>query len=764
MGKRLIPPENGAVEEVALREALEERYLAYALSTIMNRALPDARDGLKPVHRRILYGMRLLRLDPGQAFKKSAKVVGDVMGNFHPHGDQAIYDALVRLAQDFAQRYPLVDGQGNFGNVDGDNAAAMRYTEARLTEVARLLIDGIDEDTVDFRGTYDGTNQEPVVLPAAFPNLLANGSQGIAVGMATSIPPHNAAELCDAALFLIDNPKARSKTLLKYVKGPDFPTGGIIVDTPETIAEAYNTGRGSFRVRARWKQEDTGRGTYVIVITEIPWLVQKSRLVEKLAELINEKKLPLVADVRDESAEDIRLVIEPRSRSVDAELMMESLFKLTELESRIPLNMNVLVKGRIPQVLGLAEALREWLDHRREVLLRRSRHRLAEIEHRLEVLGGFLVAYLNLDKVIKIIRKEDEPKPVLMKTFKITDVQADAILNMRLRNLRKLEEMEIRAEEKALREEHAKLKALIGSTAQQWKTIAGQIKEIREKFGPKTDIGKRRTTFGIAPAHDEAAIEEAMVVREPITVVVSEKGWIRALRNHVTDFSGVSFKTDDALKFAFPTETTAKVMIFGSNGRFYTLDASKLPGGRGHGEPVRLFIDLENADVVAALAYQGGRKFLVASHQGNGFVVAEDECLGTTRKGKQVLNLKAPDKAAAMTTVDGELAAAIGANRKMVIFALNQVPEMGRGRGVRLQRYKEKGLSDVTTFTADAGLSWTDTAGRSFTLPMKELKDWRGNRADAGRIAPKGFPKNNKFRSLPSNGKAAAEADADADE
>ena len=761
MGKRLIPPEKGAVEEVALREALEERYLAYALSTIMNRALPDARDGLKPVHRRILYGMRLLRLDPGAAFKKSAKVVGDVMGNFHPHGDQAIYDALVRLAQDFAQRYPLVDGQGNFGNVDGDNAAAMRYTEARLTEVARLLIDGIDEDTVDFRGTYDGTNQEPVVLPAAFPNLLANGSQGIAVGMATSIPPHNAAELCDAALFLIDNPKARSKTLLKYVKGPDFPTGGIIVDTPETIAEAYNTGRGSFRVRARWKQEDTGRGTYVIVITEIPWLVQKSRLVEKLAELINEKKLPLVADVRDELAEDIRLVIEPRSRSVDAELMMESLFKLTELESRIPLNMNVLVKGRVPQVLGLAEALREWLDHRREVLLRRSNHRLAEIEHRLEMLGGYLVAYLNLDKVIKIIRTQDEPKPVLMKTFKLTDVQADAILNMRLRNLRKLEEMEIRAEDKALREERTKLKALVASPAQQWKTISGQIKEIREKFGPKTDIGKRRTTFGIAPAHDEAAIEEAMVVREPITVVVSEKGWIRALRGHVSDFSGVSFKTDDALKFAFPTETTAKVMIFGSNGRFYTLDASKLPGGRGHGEPVRLFIDLENADVVAALAYQGRRKFLVASHQGNGFVVAEDECLGTTRKGKQVLNLKAPDKAGAMTTVDGELAATIGGNRKMVIFPLNQVPEMGRGRGVRLQRYKEKGLSDVTTFTAEVGLTWNDAAGRSFTLPMKELKDWRGNRADAGRIAPKGFPKNNKFRSLPSSNGKAAEADTE---
>ena len=755
MGKRLIPPDKGEVEEVALREALEERYLAYALSTIMNRALPDARDGLKPVHRRILYGMRLLRLDPGAAFKKSAKVVGDVMGNFHPHGDQAIYDALVRLAQDFAQRYPLVDGQGNFGNVDGDNAAAMRYTEARLTEVARLLIDGIDEDTVDFRATYDGTNEEPVVLPAAFPNLLANGSQGIAVGMATSIPPHNAAELCDAALFLIDNPKARSRTLLKFVKGPDFPTGGIIVDTPETIAEAYNTGRGSFRVRARWKQEDTGRGTYVIVISEIPWLVQKSRLVEKLAELINEKKLPLVADVRDESAEDIRLVIEPRSRSVDAELMMESLFKLTELETRIPLNMNVLVKGRIPQVLGLTEALREWLDHRREVLLRRSKHRLTEIEHRLEVLGGYLVAYLNLDKVIKIIRKEDEPKPVLMKTFKLSDVQADAILNMRLRNLRKLEEMEIRAEDKALREERTKLKSLIGSTPQQWKTISAQIKELKNTFGPKTDLGRRRTTFGIAPAHDEAAIEEAMVVREPITVVVSEKGWIRALRGHVSDFSGVTFKTGDELKFAFPTETTAKILIFGGNGKFYTIEASKLPGGRGHGEPVRLYFDLEqDADVVAALAYQGGRKFLVASYGGNGFVVAEDECLGTTRKGKQVLNLKAPDKACAMTTVDGELVAAIGENRKMLIFALNQVPEMGRGRGVRLQRYREKGLSDVTTFKADDGLSWIDTAGRSFTLPMKELKDWRGNRSDAGRIAPKGFPKNNKFRNLPAGGKA----------
>jgi len=750
MGPRLIPPEKGAVEEVALREALEERYLAYALSTIMNRALPDARDGLKPVHRRILHVMRGLRLDPGAAFKKSAKVVGDVMGNFHPHGDQAIYDAMVRLAQDFAQRYPLVDGQGNFGNIDGDNAAAMRYTESRLTEVARLLLDGLDEDSVDFRPSYDGSNEEPVVLPAAFPNLLANGSQGIAVGMATSIPPHNAAELCDAALHLIETPAARSRTLLKYVKGPDFPTGAIIVDSAEALAEAYATGRGSFRVRAKWETEEGGRGTYVVVITEIPWLVQKSRLIEKIAELLNDKKLPLVADVRDESAEDVRIVIEPRARTVDAALMMESLFKLTELENRIPLNMNVLVKGRVPKVLGLAEALREWLDHRRDVLVRRSKYRLSQIEHRLEVLGGYLVAYLNLDKVIKIIRTEDEPKPVLMKTFKLTDVQADAILNMRLRNLRKLEEMEIRTEDKALRDEQKKLKSLVGSEDQQWKTIAGQIKETREKFGPKTALGKRRTAFAEAPEHDEAAIEEAMVVREPITVVVSEKGWVRALRGHVSDLSGVAFKQDDALKFAFPTETTAKVLIFGSNGRFYTIDASKLPGGRGHGEPLRLFIDLEqDADVVAAMAYDGGRKFLVASYAGNGFIVPEAEVLGTTRKGKQVLNLKAPDRAAAMTAVTGELVASVGENRKLLVFPIDQVPEMTKGRGVRLQRYLDKGLSDVTTFEAEKGLTWIDTAGRSFTLSLKELKDWRGDRAAAGRIRPDRFLTNNKFGAPP---------------
>ncbi len=533
MNKKVIPPSPEGVQEIALREALEERYLAYALSTIMHRALPDARDGLKPVHRRILYGMRLLRLDPGGAFKKSAKIVGDVMGNFHPHGDQAIYDALVRLAQDFASRYPLVDGQGNFGNVDGDNPAAYRYTEARLTEAARLLIDGIDEDAVDFRPSYDGVMQEPAVLPAAFPNLLANGSQGIAVGMATSVPPHNIAELCDAALYLIEQPNARSRTLLKYVQGPDFPTGGIVVDAAETIAEAYTTGRGSFRVRARWKTEETGRGTYLIVVTEIPYQVQKMRLIERIAELMNEKKLPLLADMRDESAEDVRIVFEPRSRSVDPALLMESLFKLTELENRIPLNMNVLIRGRIPKVVGLTEALTEWLTHRREVLQRRARYRLAQIEHRLEILGGYLVAYLNLDKVIKIIRNEDEPKPVLMKTFKLSEVQAEAILNMRLRNLRKLEEMEIRQEEKDLRIEKKSLEELLRSEKQQWKKVADQVREVRDTFGPKTPLGRRRTTFAEAPEHDEAAIEEALVEREPVTIVVSEKGWIRALRGQV---------------------------------------------------------------------------------------------------------------------------------------------------------------------------------------------------------------------------------------
>jgi topoisomerase-4 subunit A len=745
MGKRLIPPEPAEIHEVMLRDALEERYLAYALSTITGRALPDARDGLKPVHRRILYGMRLLRLDPGSALKKSAKIVGDVMGSYHPHGDQAIYDAMVRLAQDFSSRYPLVDGQGNFGNIDGDNPAAMRYTEARLTDVARLLLDGIDEDAVEFKPTYDNSGKEPVVLPGGFPNLLANGSQGIAVGMATSIPPHNAAELCEAALHLIDKPEAKSKSLLKWVKGPDFPTGGIVVDSKEDITEAYVTGRGSFRVRAKWEQEEGARGTWVIVITEIPYLVQKSRLVEKIAELLNEKKLPLVGDVRDESAEDIRLVIEPKSRAVDPELLMESLFRLTELENRIPLNLNVLIKGRIPRVVGLAEALREWLDHLREVLLRRSSYRKAQIENRLEVLGGYLIAYLNIDKVIKIIRTEDEPKPALIKAFKLTEVQADAILNMRLRSLRKLEEMEIRTEDKNLRGELKGIKGLLGSEAEQWSKIGEQVRKVRDLFGPKTPLGKRRTLFADAPEHDLAAIEEAFVEREPVTIVISEKGWVRTLKGHVADLSGLTFKTDDKLDHAFFAETTSKLLLFGTNGKFYSLDVAKLPGGRGHGEPIRMFIDLEqDAAIVSLFVNKGGRKFLVASGEGQGFIVNEDDCVGNTRKGKQVLNVEMPNEARAIASVAGDTIAVIGTNHKMVIFPIDQVPEMARGRGVRLQKYTSASLSDVAVFDSKAGLSWKDSAGREQSMTLKELSDWRGNRADAGRLAH-GLPKSNKF-------------------
>src|SRR6476469_3027024 len=736
MGKELIPPDPGSVHEIPLREALEERYLAYALSTIMHRALPDARDGLKPVHRRILYGMRALNLNPSSVPEKSAKIVGEVMGSYHPHGDQAIYDAMVRLAQDFSSRYPLVDGQGNFGNIDGDNPAAMRYTEARLTDVARLLLDGIDENAVEFKPTYDNSGKEPAVLPGGFPNLLANGAQGIAVGMATSIPPHNVAELCDAALHLIDKPDAKSKSLLKWVKGPDFPTGGIVVDSKESIAEAYVTGRGSFRTRARWTQEEGSRGTWVIVVTEIPWLVQKSRLIEKIAELLNEKKLPLVGDIRDESAEDVRIVIEPRAKTVDPELMMESLFKLTELESRISLNLNVLIKGKIPKVVGLAECLREWLDHLRDVLIRRSNYRKAQIEHRLEVLGGYLIAYLNIDKVIKIIRTEDEAKPALMKAFKLTDVQADAILNMRLRSLRKLEEFEIRTEDKNLRGELKGIKSLLGSETEQWAKIGDQVRKVRDMFGPKTPLGKRRTTFADAPEHDLAAIEEAFVEREPCTVVISEKGCVRTLKGHVADLSTLAFKTDDTLDPAFFAETTSKLLVFATNGKFYSLDVAKLPGGRGHGEPIRMFIDMEqDAAIVSLFVNKGGRKFLIASHEGQGFVVNEDDCVGNTRKGKQVLNVEMPNEARAITTVTGDTVAVIGTNHKMVVFPIDQVPEMARGRGVRLQKYTSAALSDVATFDSKAGLTWKDSAGRDQGMSWKDLTDWRGNRADAGRLA-----------------------------
>src|SRR3954468_23489462 len=634
MGKPVNPPSGEGIETINLRDALEERYLAYALSTIMHRALPDARDGLKPVHRRILHAMRLLRLDPGNAPKKCARIVGDVMGQYHPHGDQAIYDALVRLAQDFAQRYPLVEGQGNFGNIDGDNAAAMRYTEARLTEVARLLLDGIDEDAVDFRETYDQANEEPIVLPAAFPNLLANGSQGIAVGMATSIPPHNAAELCDAALYLIAHPKANSEQLLNFVPGPDLPTGGIIVDSKAAIADAYRTGRGSFRVRARWTKEDTGRGTWAVVVTEIPYGVPKSRLIEKIAELLQEKKLPLLADVRDESAEDVRIVFEPRSRTVDPMILMESLFRLTELESRIPMNVNVLAGGKVPKVLGLAECLWEWLNHRRGVLLRRSRHRLAAIHRRLEILGGLLIVYLDLDKVIKIIREEDEPKQELMRFFKLTEVQANAILDTRLRSLRKLEEMELKREQTALSGEKAEIEGLLDSEKIQWKTVSSEIREVRKTFGPETPLGKRRTIFADAPDTSDLDFSEAMVEREPITVLVSEKGWIRALKGHQADLSAVTFKGDDKLKTAFFAETTSKIVVVATNGRFFTLEASKLPGGRGFGDPIRLMVDLEEgADFIAAFPYRPGAKLLVAGSDGRGFVVPTEETVANTRKG-----------------------------------------------------------------------------------------------------------------------------------
>jgi topoisomerase-4 subunit A len=746
MGKPVNPPSGGEIENINLKDALEERYLAYALSTIMHRALPDARDGLKPVHRRILHGMNLLRLNPGGPFKKSAKVVGDVMGSFHPHGDQAIYDALVRLAQDFASRYPLVDGQGNFGNIDGDSAAAYRYTEARMTDVARLLLDGINEDAVDFRPNYDGTSEEPSVLPAAFPNLLANGAQGIAVGMATSIPPHNAAELCDAALYLISHPKATSDQLVTFVPGPDFPTGGIVVDMPAAIAETYRTGRGSFRVRARWTKEDTGRGTWAIVVTEIPYGVPKSRLIEKIAELLQERKLPLLGDVRDESAEDVRVVLEPRSRTVDPVILMESLFRLTELESRIPVNINVLAGGKVPKVLGLAECLKEWLGHRREVLLRRSRHRLAAIERRLEILGGLLIVYLDLDRVIKIIREEDEPKEELMRFFKLTELQANAILDTRLRSLRRLEEMELKREQKELTEEKAEIEGLLESEKIQWKTVAAEIREVRKTFGPDTPLGKRRTTFAEAPDTSDVDFAEAMVEREPITVMVSEKGWIRAMKGHVADLSGVTFKGDDRLKVSFFAETTSKIVVVASNGRFFTLEASKLPGGRGFGDPIRLMVDLdEGADFIAAFPYRAGAKLLVVGSDGRGFVAPAEETIANTRKGKGVLTLDGRHKAVVCTEAEGDHLAVIGENRKLLIFPMTQVPEMSRGKGVRLQRYKDGGVSDAKVFKLKEGLTWKDTSGRTWTVAKEDLRDWVANRAEAGRLPPKGFPKSNRF-------------------
>jgi topoisomerase-4 subunit A len=751
-----------------LSRAIGERYLTYALSTIMHRALPDARDGLKPVHRRILYAMRELKLSPTGGFRKSAKISGDVMGNYHPHGDAAIYDAMARLAQDFAMRYPLVDGQGNFGNVDGDNPAAARYTEARLTAAAEALLEGLAENAVDFRANYDGTLEEPVVLPAAFPNLLANGSSGIAVGMATNIPPHNLHELIDACLHLIKTPDARDETLVGYIPGPDFPTGGVIVEPRENILEAYRTGRGAFRLRARWAVEDQGRGTWTIVVTEIPYQVQKSKLIERLAEVIQTKKVPLLADVRDESADDIRIVLEPRSKNVDPEMLMGMLYRNSELETRFSLNMNVLIDGRTPKVCSLKEVLRAFLDHRRDVLIRRSQHRMEKIDHRLEVLEGFITAFLNLDRVIDIIRYDADPKAALMAedwgrkpvratsekdyvsplTLPHTDdglseVQVEAILNMRLRSLRKLEEMELLKEQDALMRERSELDDLLGSDTLQWKKIAGELREVQKAFGKDAPGGARRTTFAEAGEVEEVPLE-AMIEREPITVICSKMGWIRAMKGHQPLDAEVKFKDGDAGRFVFHAETTDKIVLAGSNGRFYTILGANLPGGRGMGEPVRLMVDLPNeADIIDILIFRPGDKYLVASSEGDGFVVPADEVVAQTRAGKVVLNVKDGVRAQVCRPVAGDHVAVVGQNRKVLIFPLDELPEMARGKGVRLQKYKDGGLSDATTFTLAEGLSWKDPAGRTRT--ETELDDWLAKRAAAGRMAPRGFPRDNRF-------------------
>ncbi len=733
---------SGDIREKPFAEALGERYLSYALSTIMARSLPDVRDGLKPVHRRLLYAMLQLRLDPATGFKKCARVVGDVIGKYHPHGDVAVYDALVRLAQSFAQRYPLVDGQGNFGNIDGDNAAAMRYTEARLTEVAAALLEDIDQDTVDFRATYDGEGEEPLVLPARFPNLLANGSAGIAVGMATSIPPHNAGEICDALVHLIKFPKATIAKLVEFMPGPDFPTGGVLVEGRDSVVAAYSSGRGSFRLRARWEAEKTGLGQYRIIVTEIPYQVQKSRLIEKIAELLTEKKLALLADVLDESTEDVRLVLEPKSRNVDPAVLMESLFRHTEMEVRIPLNLNVLDRTNTPGVMNLRDALQAFLDHRHDVLLRRTRHRLAEIERRIEVLAGYLIAYVNLDEVIRIIREAEEPKPALIKRFELTDAQAEAILNLRLRALRRLEEVAIRKEHDALGAEMKELTQLLRDEDRRWKAIAAEIADIKKRFGQATSLGRRRTEIGDAPAPIVVPIE-ALIEREPITVICSTKGWIRAMRGRLADAGELKYKEGDSAKFILPADSTDRLIVFATNGRFYTIAADRLPRGRGDGEPLRLMIDLANDhDLVALFVHKPGRKLVVAAADGRGFIVAEDEVIAQTRAGKQVLNVAGDVEAKICVPADGDAVAVLGDNRKLLVFKREELPEMSRGRGVILQKYREGGLADLKVFALAEGLSWK--MGDRVRLETA-IEPWIGARSQAGRLPPQGFPRANKF-------------------
>ena len=734
-------PDGGASRETKLADALSERYLAYALSTIVSRSLPDVRDGLKPVHRRLLYAMHQLKLDPAAGFKKCARIVGDVMGKYHPHGDSSIYEALVRQAQDFAARYPLVEGQGNFGNIDGDNAAAMRYTEARLTEVAQALLEGIEENAVDFRPTYDGEEKEPLVLPAAFPNLLANGAAGIAVGMATSIPPHNAGEVCGAALELVRNPDATVDDLLKHIPGPDFPTGGILVESKDAIREAYATGRGGFRLRARWEVEPLKNGTWQVVVTEIPYQVQKSRLIEQIAELLEEKKLPLLGDVRDESTDKVRLVLEPKSRTVDAKVMMETLFRATALESRFPLNMNVLGADRTPRVMGLKEVLRAWLDHRHVVLVRRTEHRLAAIARRLEILDGYLIVYLNLDEVIRIVREEDKPKEALMATFSLSEVQANAILDMRLRALRKLEEMEIRKEHRKLSAEQKKLQGLMKSEAKRWEAIAEELEATRAKFGGDDALGKRRTTPGAA-LPDVVVDVLAFAEKEPITVILSEKGWIRAQKGHLPDDAEFRFKEGDALHALVHAQTTDRIVLFATNGKAYTLKADAIPRGRGDGQPLRLMVEMTNEDaVVAMFVHAEGAKWLLASTDGKGFVVKGEELMAEKRTGKQVLLVEPGKEACLCAPVAGDTVA-VTSPKNLLIFPLDQVPEMTRGRGVQLIALKDGELQDAKVFVAREGLAWRHGNG---VRVETDLKAWRGSRAGAGKLLPNGFPRSRKF-------------------
>jgi len=740
MSDTLTPPApSDRIIDEPLSEALSRRYLAYALSVITDRALPDVRDGLKPVQRRVLYAMREMRLNPEATARKCAKVVGEVMGGYHPHGDQSIYDTLVRMAQDFAQRYPLVDGQGNFGNIDGDNPAAMRYTEAKLTEAATLLLDGIDEDAVDFKPTYDGQDEEPVVLPTGFPNVLANGTTGIAVGMATSIPPHNAGELIDACLLLLDRPSASTEDLMAHVKGPDFPTGGVIVEPAASLAETYATGRGGVRLRARWEKEDLGKGTYQIVVTQIPYQVKKADLVEALAQLIEDKKAPLLGDVRDESAEDVRLVLEPKSRNVEPEVLMESLFKLSDLETRFSVNLNVLDARGTPGVMGLRAILKAFLDHRRDVLVRRARHRLAKIEARLHILDGLLIAYLNLDEVIRIVRYEDEPKARLIEAFELTEIQAEAILNTRLRQLARLEEMELRREHAELAEERDGIVGMLESERAQWKLVGEGLRHVK---GQLKDLNVRRSIFADAPQVDAEAAIEALIVREPITVILSDKGWIRAAKGRVDDPSELKFKEGDKLAFLVEGQTTDKLLILASDGRFFTLGCDKLPSARGHGEPLRLMIDLEdNVGIVDVFPLKPGGKRVLASKAGYGFIMPEEEAVSFRRAGKQVLNGTA---VVSLALNDADHLAVIGDNGKILIFPAAELPEMPRGKGVKLQAYREGGLRDAAAFNAETGAGWIDAAGRNRDWP--EWREWLGRRAGAGKLAPKGFPTTKRFR------------------